>query len=173
MKRENHFVVVGNTPLALNTCRELASRGCPVTRILREAPDGDADDAVDSVIGDASNLDILKQAGAHNATAVLAMMQDDSENAFIVLAVRELGGQAQTIAAVNDARHLSRVKLVQPDVVIAPQVLGAELAAMLLSGEAVTPEFIMQRVFQRSATDKTAGASTGNPAIPPVGEPGH
>ena len=85
----------------------------------------------------------------------------------------ELGGQAQTIAAVNDARHLSRVKLVQPDVVIAPQVLGAELAAMLLSGEAVTPEFIMQRVFQRSATDKTAGASTGNPAIPPVGEPGH
>ena len=46
MKRENHFVVVGNTPLALNTCRELARRGCPVTRILREAPELLTDDGV-------------------------------------------------------------------------------------------------------------------------------
>jgi voltage-gated potassium channel len=33
--------------------------------------------------------------------------------------------------------------------VIAPQVLGGELAAMLLSGEQVTPEWVMQRVFQQ------------------------
>ncbi len=126
------------------------------------------------MVGDASNLDVLKQAGAHKATAVLAMMEDDSENAFIVLAVRELGGPAQTIAAVNDARHLSRVKLVQPDVVIAPQVLGAELAAMLLSGEAVTPEFIMQRVFQRDASAKTTTAPTtitDTPATPTAAGP--
>jgi voltage-gated potassium channel len=82
---------------------------------------------------------------------VLAMMADDSENAFCVLAVRELASGTRTVAAVNDARHLSRVKLVQPDVVIAPQVLGGELAAMLLSGEQVTPEFVMQRVFQQAA----------------------
>ncbi|HUW11424.1 MAG TPA: potassium transporter, partial [Anaerolineae bacterium] len=49
----------------------------------------------------------------------------------------------------NDARHLGRVKLVQPDVVIAPQVLGGELAAMLLSGEQVTPEWVVERVFQQ------------------------
>lgn len=166
MKREDHFVVVGNTPLATNTCRELAHRGCPVTRILREAPDGDAGLDVDCVVGDASNLEVLKQAGAHKATAVLAMMEDDSENAFIVLAVRELGGAAQTIAAVNDARHLSRVKLVQPDVVIAPQVLGAELAAMMLSGEAVTPDFVMQRVFQRDASAKAPAAAPSMADIP-------
>lgn len=171
MKREDHFVVVGNTPLAINTCRELARRGCPVTRILREPPDGDRGIEVDHVVGDASNLEVLQQAGAQRASAVLAMMDDDSENAFIVLAVRELGGGAQTIAAVNDARHLSRVKLVQPDVVIAPQVLGAELAAMMLSGETVTPEFVMQRVFQRDASAKGSAASgtardSGTPAAP-------
>ena len=37
----------------------------------------------------------------------------------------------------------------QPDVVIAPQVLGGELAAMLLSGEQVTPEWVVERVFQQ------------------------
>ena len=50
----------------------------------------------------------------------------------------------------NDASHLSRVKLVQPDVVIAPQVLGGELMAMLLSGEEVTGDFVLQRVFQQA-----------------------
>ncbi|MGO8719570.1 MAG: voltage-gated potassium channel protein [Acidobacteriaceae bacterium] len=149
MKRENHFVVIGNTPLAINTWRELAKRGRPVTRILREAPEeGEAKD-VDIVVGDPSMIEVLREAGAHRAEAVLAMLADDSENAFAVLAVKELGGTAKTVAAVNDARHLGRVKLVQPDVVIAPQVLGGELAAMLLSGEQVTPEFVMQRVFQQ------------------------
>lgn len=148
MKRDNHFIVIGNTPLAVNTWRELAKRGLPVTRILREAPDpGDVKD-IDIIIGDPSLTDVLREAGAENASAVLAMLADDSENAFVVLAVKELAAGVRTVAAVNDARHLSRVKLVQPDVVIAPQVLGGELTAMLLAGEQVTPDFVMQRVFQ-------------------------
>lgn len=156
MKRENHFVVIGNTPLAVNTWRELARRGRPVTRILREAPDSSIGKDVDLVVGDPSVIEVLREAGAQHAEAVLAMLADDSENAFTILAVRELGGGARTVAAVNDARHLGRVKLAQPDVVIAPQVLGGELTAMLLSGEQVTPEFVMKRVFQQSAEDETA-----------------
>jgi voltage-gated potassium channel len=149
MRRENHFVVIGNTSLAINTWRELAKRGRPVTRILRETPEEGENKDVDVVVGDPSMTETLREAGAHNAEAVLAMLGDDSENAFAVLAVKELGGSAKTVAAVNDARHLSRVKLVQPDVVIAPQVLGGELAAMLLSGEQVTPEWVVERVFQQ------------------------
>jgi voltage-gated potassium channel len=151
MKREHHYVVIGNTPLAVNTWRELAKRDMPVTRILREAPEeGDLKD-VDVVIGDPSMTSVLREAGAQDAEAVLAMLVDDSENAFVVLAVKELNGKARTIAAVNDARHLSRVKLVQPDVVIAPQVLGGELTAMMLSGEKVTSDFVMERVFQQKS----------------------
>lgn len=155
MKRENHVIVIGSSSLAINTWRELARRGQAVTRILREAPEDSDTSEIDIVVGDASDLEVLRRAGADKASAVLAMQTDDSENAFVVLAVKELHGSAQTIAAVNDARHLSRIKLVQPDVVIAPQVLGAELTAMLLSGETVTPEFVMQRVFQRAETKKS------------------
>ncbi|HET9819479.1 MAG TPA: voltage-gated potassium channel protein [Rhodanobacteraceae bacterium] len=157
MLRENHFVVIGNTPLALNTWRELARRGHPVTRLLRQEPESKLSGDVDAVIGEPSDADVLRKAGADKAQAVLAMLDDDSENAFVVLAVRELGGSARIVAAVNDAHHLARVKLVQPDVVIAPQILGGELAAMLLSGEPVTADFVMQRVFQ-ARTDSTAQA---------------
>ncbi|HVC08651.1 MAG TPA: voltage-gated potassium channel protein [Elusimicrobiota bacterium] len=147
MKRENHFVVVGSTPLAANTARELAKRGLGVTRVIKEgSPAVETKDA-DVVSGDPSTEEVLREAGAHRAAAVLAMLSDDSENAFVVLAVKELAPGVRTLAAVNDAHHLSRVKLAQPDVVIAPQVLGGELTAMLLSGEQVTPDFVMQRVF--------------------------
>src|SRR5690348_8066762 len=149
MQRENHFVVIGNTPLALNTWRELARRGHPVTRLLRQEPEPALPDNVDKVIGDPSDGDVLRKAGADKAQAVLAMLDDDSENAFVVLAVRELAGAARTVAAVNDAQHLGRVQLVQPDVVVAPQILGGELAAMLLTGEQVTADFVMRRVFQQ------------------------
>jgi len=151
MKRENHFVVIGNTPLAINTWRELAKRGLPVTRVVREAIEEAKSTDVDIVVGDPSMPEVLREAGAEHAQAVLAMLVDDSENAFVVLAVKDLAPGVKTLAAVNDAHHLSRVKLVQPDVVIAPQVLGGELTAMLLSGEQVTSDFVMQRLFQGSA----------------------
>jgi voltage-gated potassium channel len=149
MQRENHFVVIGDTPLAINTWRELARRGHPVTRVLRQEPESALAGEVDHVVGDPSDGDLLRTAGAHKAQAVLAMLGDDSENAFVVLAVRELAGKARPVAAVNDAHNMGRVQLAQPDVVIAPQILGGELAAMLLTGEEVTADFVMQRVFQR------------------------
>ncbi|MGH8749992.1 MAG: NAD-binding protein, partial [Burkholderiales bacterium] len=141
----------GNGALAINTARELIRRGHPVTRLLRKAPDDIdiRDSEIDMVVGDPSNIDVLQEAGAQHAEAVLAMMLDDSENAFVILAVKELGGGARTVAAVNDAANLSRIKLARPDVVISPQVLGGELIAMLLSGEEVTPDFVMKHVFQR------------------------
>lgn len=159
MKRENHFVVIGNTPLALNTWRELARRGHPVTRLLRRKPETDLPDDVDVVIGEPSDVDVLRRAGADKAQAVLAMLDDDSENAFVVLAARELAGEARTVMVVNDAPHLGRARLVQADIVIAPQILGGEMTAMFLTGEPITAEFVMQRVFQQHgdpATDDSA-----------------
>ena len=153
MKRENHFIVIGNTPLATNTWRELAQRGQPVTRVLRQPPTSELGN-VDLVVGDPSSLETLRQAGADKATAVLAMLDDDSENAFVVLAVRELGAGVRTVSAVNDSRNLSRLRLVQPDVVIAPQILGGELAAMMLCGEEVTSEFVMRRVLHQEQGSK-------------------
>lgn len=165
MKREKHFVVIGNTALATNTWRELVRRGRPVTRLLRRQPDDIDLEGVDVVIGDPGNVEVLRQAGVDRAQAVMAMMDDDSENAFAILAARELGGGARTVASLNDGRHRNRIKLAQPDVVIAPQLLGGELLAMLLTGEEVTSDFVMKSVFQDlSAPAGTADAAGSTPA---------
>jgi voltage-gated potassium channel len=147
MKRENHFVVIGATPLAFNTYRELRRRRQAVTLVLPVLPVGGEFEDADVVVGEADSLEVLRRAHADAAQAVLAMSDDDSDNAFIVLAVKELRGRARTVAAVNDGKHLERVKLARPDIVIAPQVLGGELLAMALTGEPVSGEFVLERIF--------------------------
>jgi len=153
VKRSGHFIVIGATPLAYNTYREFKKRRQTVTLIMPHAPQSGAVDPEDLIVGDAQSLDILRQASADEAQAVLAMRADDSDNAFIVLAVKELKGHAKTVVAINDSKHMDRIKLVQPDVVIAPEVLGGELLAMMLTGESVTSDFLVERVlhFGRSA----------------------
>ncbi|MGN6593982.1 MAG: voltage-gated potassium channel protein [Terriglobales bacterium] len=147
MRRTAHFIVVGLTPLAQNTYRELKRRGQSVLLIAPHAPEPGDFDPEDVIIGDANNLDVLRKANAGEAKAVLAMRSDDSENAFIALAVKELKGKAQTVVAVNDAKYMDRLKLVQPDVVIAPQVLGGEILAMALSGEPISGDYVLQRLL--------------------------
>ena len=61
------------------------------------------------------------------AHAVLSLRDDDAENAFVALAVKESAPQTRTVTSVNDSRHLQKIKRVQPDIIIAPQLLGGEL----------------------------------------------
>lgn len=148
MKRTNHFIVIGATPLAYNTYREFKKRNQEVVLVMPQAPVSGDIDSNDLLIGDANSLETLRKAGADQAQAVLAMRADDSDNAFIVLAVKELKGKAKTVVAINDSKHMERIKLVQADIVIAPEVLGGELLAMVLSGEPITSDFVMGRFFR-------------------------
>lgn len=149
MKREKHFVVIGHTPLAANTAQSLQKRGMAVTRLFRHAVDESESQGFDYLVGEPSSLQVLKSAGVAEAEAVLAMLADDSENAFVVLAVRELAPHVETIVSVNDASHLDKIKLVNPNVLITPQLLGSELTAMLLSGEEITADVLMKNTFER------------------------
>ncbi|HTU33530.1 MAG TPA: voltage-gated potassium channel protein [Candidatus Acidoferrum sp.] len=148
MKRTNHFIVIGATPLAYNTYREFKKRNQPVVLVMPQAPTSGDIDPEDLIVGDANSLETLRRAGADQAQAVVAMRADDSDNAFIVLAVKELKGKARTVIAINDSKHMERIKLVQPDIVIAPEVLGGEMLAMVLSGEEITTDFVLQRFFR-------------------------
>lgn len=150
MQRKDHFVVIGATALAYNTAQELQRRQLPVTLILPSAPQGNEPEGTDTVIGDASDVSILRRAGAEQARAVLAMRDDDSENAFIVLALKEIETKAKLVAAVNDMKNYKRVQRVQPDMIVAPQILGGELLAMTLAGETIPQDFVLQRLFTAS-----------------------
>lgn len=143
MKRVNHFVIAGDGPLARNTVRELLARGRAVVVIA-----GDEDThfgEAEMVVGDATDLEVLRRAGAETAQAVMALSDDDAENAFVILALRELGGEAKTVAAVGARKNLARVRRVQPDMILAPNVFGGEVLAMALTEEKIDGEALLER----------------------------
>jgi voltage-gated potassium channel len=149
VSRTNHYIIAGDSALARNTYKELSARDQSVTFVLRDPPKTGWEDR-DVVTGDASDLDVLRTAGAPDAKAVLALSEDDSENAFVVMAARELSESLRTVAVVNEGRHMDRMKRVRPDVLIAPQVLGGELLAMALSGEELNSETLMHQLLHVS-----------------------
>ena len=147
MERSNHYIIVGSSALASNTYHELVARGEQVTFILRSDPKNPRFADIDVIIGDGSDVDTLKKAGGEEAKAILALLDDDSENAFVILAAKELESGVKTVAAVNDVKNMNRIRRVHPYLVIAPQVLGGELLTMALTGEKVDSSTIMQRLM--------------------------
>ena len=143
MKRVNHYIVTGHGPLAYNTVRELLHRNQSVIVISDDETRhfGEAE----IVKGDPTELDVLRRAGAEAAHAVLALSEDDAENAFVILALRELITDAKKVAAVSSRKNLERVRRVQPDMVLAPNVFGGELLAMALTDEKIDGAELMER----------------------------
>ncbi|MGC9259450.1 MAG: voltage-gated potassium channel protein [Phycisphaerae bacterium] len=145
--RQDHYIVIGDNALAHNTYRELKARHLTATVVLSNQPETLWMATEDLVVGDASDIETLRKAGGEKALAILALRADDSENAFIVMAAKELGGKARTVAAVKNSKNLQRVRRVGPDLIIAPDILGGELLAMAISGEKLSGDNILKNLF--------------------------
>lgn len=143
MKRINHFIITGDGVLAHNTARELRQRGEPVLVIASEEDPNFGD--AELIIGDATELETLRLAGGEHARAILALSDDDSENAFVILAIRELGSDAKKVAAVSSRKNLERVRRVHPDMILAAPVFGSEVLAMALTEEKIDGDWLLSR----------------------------
>lgn len=146
MKMSGHYVIASRSNLALNTYRELCERGKRVIFIV-ETKDDDIPSDAHVVIGNPTDIDTLKGASGETAEAIMALGEDDATNAFVVLAAKELDGTAKTVVAVNNTRNLEKVRRVQPDIVIAPTILGGELLAMAVTGEEVSDKNLVDRLI--------------------------
>lgn len=157
--RKNHIIVAGATPLALSVYQGLRSRNEEVTVIVPTGMAHDYPAAADLIEGDPSSVDVLHVAGVTRARYVLALRDDDAENAFIVLATKEAigSGDTKTVALVNTSKHLEKIRRVQPDLVFSVQLLGAELLTRAINGEPMDSQAITDLFFAKSSSDaKTA-----------------
>ncbi len=135
--RRDHYLIAGNSSLARNTYRELNARKQKVTFIVSEPFEIAGESKLDIVIGDPTDIEVLRSVQAGSAKALLALSDDDSENAFVVLAAKELDAPVKTVAVVHNSRNLSRLRRVHPDILLAPQVMGGRVLAMYLTGQEV------------------------------------
>lgn len=152
--RKNHIILAGVSPLAQSLHAALRQRGHEVTVIVPSMEGHPYPQDADLLEGDASETAVLLKAGAAHARYILALRQDDSENAFIVMAGREAGGaDTKLVALANSPQHLSKIRRVNPDIVISLQALGSEILARTLSGEAIDEALITRLLFGEKTPD--------------------
>ncbi|WP_313065873.1 voltage-gated potassium channel protein [Achromobacter animicus] len=153
--RKNHIIIAGATPLALSVYQGLRSRNEEVTVIVPTGVAHDYPAAADLIEGDPSSVDVLHVAGVARARYVLALRDDDAENAFIVLAAKEATGAdgAKTVALVNTSKHLEKIRRVQPDLVFSVQLLGAEMLTRAINGEPMDSQAITDLFFAKPSSN--------------------
>jgi voltage-gated potassium channel len=153
--RKNHVIVCGTTPLAMNVIAGLLARGQHVTAIVMPNVTHQYPAHTDVLVGDATTLDVLKEAGLAEAQYLLALKDDDSENAFVILAAKELVGNSsvKTVSVVNESVHLSKIQRVHPDIIFSPQMLGSEILTRTLAGEVIDSKVIMDLFFKSTKSD--------------------
>ncbi len=162
--RKNHIIICGVTPLALSLFRSLTDRRELVTVIVKPGITHDYPDSADVVHGEAANADVLMEAGLAQARTVMALRDDDADNAFIVLAVKSFSDlDAKTVVMVNDSQNLEKIRRVNADIVFSPQLLSAELLARALTGEAIDSTLIAELFFAKPIPAETP-AETEPPA---------
>lgn len=148
MKRSSHIIVIGDSSLARHCARALAARGLPVTAIRSQAPPEGSEQLEDVVVGDASDTEVLRGVGVAQARAVLALSDDDSYNAFVILAAKEMNAQLRSVASVSNVANSSRVMRAHPDVVLSLPQIGSELLAMALSGEEIKADDLVGQLLK-------------------------
>lgn len=154
--RKNHVIVCGTTPLAMNVVTGLLERGQHVTAIILPNDTHQFPAHTDVLVGDATTLEVLKEAGLQDAQYILALKEDDAENAFIILAAKEFIGDgtgdssAKTVSVVNESIHLSKIQRVHPDIIFSPQKLGSEILTRALTGEVIDGNLITQLFFNEN-----------------------
>ncbi|WP_461271907.1 voltage-gated potassium channel protein [Acidithiobacillus sp.] len=147
----NHYLIIGDNSLAQNTYRALRARHLPVLVLVPVTPEHVWMAKKDLMVGDATDVDVLRKAGAEYALGVLALRVIDSENAFIILAAKELAVPGKTVAAVQNSKNLERLRHIGADLIISPEVLGGELLALTLSGEELAGDTIISKLFTAKA----------------------
>jgi trk system potassium uptake protein TrkA len=138
MTEDRDVVIAGGGRVGCETAELLVDRGHSVTIIERDQAVTDrlADEWLATLItGDATNPDIIEQAGIESADVVAALTGETGLNLAVCLAATEIEPSIRTVARIDRASGESYTRFV--DAVVFPERAGARVAANEIVGSDV------------------------------------
>ena len=122
LKLENHFIVCGLGRIGQAVCRQLAREGVPFIGI---DPDPAAVEKLISadhlaLVGDATDDELLEEAGVGRAKAIACVTGSDSENIVTILSARErrpdlmIVSRAEKFDAIRKMQKAGATKVISP-----------------------------------------------------------
>lgn len=146
----DHIVLCGGGDSAMHIARELKQTRTPYVVIEidpgREATLHQQDEDMLIVIGDASDTEILEQAGVPHARGLISCLPNDKDNLFVVIQARDLNETMRVVTCIRQEHLRPKLERAGADAIVSSQRIGAlRLASEMLRPHVVTVLDVMLR----------------------------
>ena len=141
-KLNSHYIVCGAGRVGSNVAHELSVTDRPYVLIDTAQSHIDAyrERYADALYlhGDASEDDILQQAGIDRAAGVFAVTGDDSKNLVITLSAKLLNANARVVARCHEVNYIEKIRKVGADAIVSPDFTGG----MRIASSMIRPQVV-------------------------------
>ncbi len=139
-RMKNHFIICGYGRLGQKIESILRSRGLDTVIIERSTgvTTGMEEQGLKYILGQATDDDVLKTAGIKNAKGLVAGVNSDADNVYIVLSAREMRPDIFILARTTDPSARRKMLRAGADRVISPIEIGARRMAQSILQPNVT-----------------------------------
>ncbi len=149
---KDHYVVCGCGSTGSHVVSELLAIGERVVVIdLHEEALAHFEDKVVPVVGDATDDEVLERAGVRRAKGVIATLDDDKTNMFVVVSARQSAPKARIVAKAVLPSAVGKLKRAGADAVVSPNMIGG----MRMASEMVRPHVV--RFIDEMLRDRKVG----------------
>jgi voltage-gated potassium channel len=146
----DHIIVCGGGDSSLHIARELLQTRTPFVVVeinpAREQVLRDFDDRMLSIVGDASDTQILERAGVAKARGLISCLPDDKDNLFTVIQARDLNPVMRIVTRIRQENIRPKLEKAGADAIVSSQRIGAlRLASEMLRPHVVSVLDVMLR----------------------------
>ncbi len=140
---KDHFIVCGFGRVGIGAVQSLVEANAPFVIIDNDPATKETVQEKDYpwVKGDATSEDVLLQAGIKRAKGLLALLNSDPDNLFLVLTARELNPTLYIVSRANEFSSEKKILRAGADQVITPFIsAGKNIANAVLAGSGADVE---------------------------------
>lgn len=166
LQLQNHVIVCGFGRNGKESALVLHKNNIPFVVIDDKEMVEDFDDFEVKffIKGDATNDEILLEAGIANASSIITSLPVDANNLFVVLTARQLNKNITIISRASQDSSVGKLKIAGATNVIMPEkVGGAQMATLVMIPDIV--EFVSQLTTKNNADFKLAELEVTREAI--------
>ena len=122
---KGHYIICGYGRMGKIICRELKAKNVPFVAIERNGDflNNRLDDFL-GISGDATNDDILREAGIERAKGLISVLPNDALNLYVVLSARELNPDLHIVARAGEEGSENKLLRAGADKVVSPYHIG-------------------------------------------------
>lgn len=130
----DHFVVCGFGRLGTRIVRDLTDRGesFVVVDWSAEQEERFLEESIPHLVGDATQDEVLLEAGVERARGLVAALDSDASNVLTVLTARELNPKLLIVARANTEGAESKLRRAGADRVVTPDSIGGHRLALAM-----------------------------------------